>query len=149
MARRIAAERTLRGWSYADLAGRLAEAGCPIAQSAIFKIEKGTPRRKITVDEAVAFARVLGIELTDLLGVNEIAETMATLTPRALAAELDALMAELNDVGEQREMAAKAEAEAREQANTLRQRQLNIEVRIAVKRSQLGMLSQPDEGEQS
>jgi hypothetical protein len=60
-------ERERRGWSTGELAKRVTEAGCPISQSAIWRIEKGNPRRKISVDELVAFGRVFGMSVDDLL----------------------------------------------------------------------------------
>jgi transcriptional regulator with XRE-family HTH domain len=64
--RRIAYERKARGWSNAELAKRMADAGCPINQSAIQKIENGNPPRTISLDEAGAFAEVFGVSLNDL-----------------------------------------------------------------------------------
>src|SRR5206468_3991414 len=58
LARRIAAEREAHGWSYEGLAKRMTDAGFPIQSTAIFKIEKGKPPRRITVDEMVGFAKV-------------------------------------------------------------------------------------------
>jgi transcriptional regulator with XRE-family HTH domain len=67
MARRIKYEREQRAWSPAGLAAKMTKAGCPMNQSAIWKIENGTPRRKITVDEALCFADVFETPLSDLL----------------------------------------------------------------------------------
>jgi transcriptional regulator with XRE-family HTH domain len=67
LARRVAYEREQRGWTYDGLAKRLTEAGCSIQGSAIYKIEKGTPRRRISVDELVAFAEVFEVNVADLL----------------------------------------------------------------------------------
>lgn len=67
LARRIELERTRRGWSYEGLAKRVTDAGCPIQPSAIHKIEKGSPRRRITVDEAIAYALVFEIPVDNLL----------------------------------------------------------------------------------
>lgn len=67
LARRIAAERDARGWSNDGLAQRMTEAGCAMTGSAIFKIEKGQPRRRIVVDELVAFAKVFGVAVDNLL----------------------------------------------------------------------------------
>lgn len=58
LAKRIAFERDVRGWTNDGLAKRMTDAGCAVTGSAIFKIEKGEPRRRIVVDELVAFARV-------------------------------------------------------------------------------------------
>jgi transcriptional regulator with XRE-family HTH domain len=71
LARRIAFEREERGWSYDGLASRMTQAGCPINASALYKIEKGDPPRRITVDELVALSRVFGIKLPGLLAPPE------------------------------------------------------------------------------
>jgi transcriptional regulator with XRE-family HTH domain len=67
LARRIAYERDRRGWTNEGTAKRLTDVGCPIQGSAIYKIEKGTPRRRISVDELVAFAAVFEVSAADLL----------------------------------------------------------------------------------
>jgi transcriptional regulator with XRE-family HTH domain len=67
LAQRIAAERDARGWTNDGLAKRMTDAGCPMTGSAIFKIEKGEPRRRIVVDELVAFATVFGVPAEELL----------------------------------------------------------------------------------
>jgi hypothetical protein len=41
--------------------------GCRLNQSAINKIERGDPPRRITVDELIAFAQVFELEVEDLL----------------------------------------------------------------------------------
>lgn len=66
LAGRVAQERVARDMSYEGLAERMKNVGCPIDQSALYKIEKATPRRRITVDELVAFARVFDLSLEDL-----------------------------------------------------------------------------------
>ena len=50
----------------------MTDAGCPITGSAIFKIEKSQPRRRIVVDELVAFARVFGIPMEQLTTAPEV-----------------------------------------------------------------------------
>lgn len=72
LAKRIAVERRQREWSYEALSRRMSEAGCPINSSAIYKIEKGDPPRKITVDELLAFASVFETTVEDLLTPMEI-----------------------------------------------------------------------------
>jgi len=66
LARRVAFERERRGWTTESLAKRMTDAGCPINQSAIWKIESGRPRRRITYDEALAFAEVFEIPLAEI-----------------------------------------------------------------------------------
>lgn len=67
LAARIAVERQARGWSYEGLAKRMTDAGYPIQSSAIFKIEKGNPPRRIAVDELVGLSAVFGMSVEDLL----------------------------------------------------------------------------------
>lgn len=67
LAARVAAEREKRGWTYEGLAVRMGQAGCPINQSGLYKIEKGEPRRRITVDELVAFSEVFQVPVDQLL----------------------------------------------------------------------------------
>lgn len=67
LAARVQHEREARGWSYEALSNAMTAAGCRINASAIYKIEKGEPRRKITVDELVAFSRVFDVAIDDLL----------------------------------------------------------------------------------
>ena len=67
LARRITYERERRHLNPGGLARLMTQAGCPMNQSAIWKIENGTPRRKITVDEALAFAKVFEMSLDQLL----------------------------------------------------------------------------------
>lgn len=79
LARRIEYEREQRGWSPASLAERMTKAGCQMSQSAVWKIENGRPRRRITVDEAVAFAAVFETTLEKLLVPVEYAQSEAAM----------------------------------------------------------------------
>lgn len=72
LARRITLEREARAWSYEGLASRMTDAGCPIQGSAIYKIEKGDPPRRITVDELIALAAVFELPVPDLLRPREV-----------------------------------------------------------------------------
>jgi transcriptional regulator with XRE-family HTH domain len=67
LARRIAFERERRGLSYDALAKLMTDAGCSMQGSAIFRIEKGEPPRRVTVDELVTFGEVLELSIDDLL----------------------------------------------------------------------------------
>lgn len=67
VAEQVQFERELRGWSTGELARRLTEAGCPISQSAIWRIENGEPRRKISVDELIGFSVVFDKKVENLL----------------------------------------------------------------------------------
>lgn len=66
-AARIGLEREVRGWSTTELAARMTKAGVPMNQTAIWRIENGNPRRKITLDEALGFARVFELPLEELM----------------------------------------------------------------------------------
>jgi len=69
--RRIRYERERRGWSTAELARRVTEAGYRINQSSVWAIESGEPRRKISLGEAVAFANVFDLDLDELMTVPD------------------------------------------------------------------------------
>ncbi len=75
VAERIRREREARGWTLEGFAKRMEDVGCPIQPSAIYKIETSDPPRRITVDELVAFSRVLGVPLARMTSDpdNEIA----------------------------------------------------------------------------
>ncbi|MFJ6771667.1 helix-turn-helix domain-containing protein [Kitasatospora sp. NPDC091257] len=67
-AERVRLERELRGWSTGELAKRMTEAGYPINQSSVWRIESGEPRRRINLNEAIGFAKVFDLALEDFLG---------------------------------------------------------------------------------
>src|SRR6478609_3850641 len=73
LARRIAMEREAATMTYDGLAKRMTDAGCPIQGSAIYKIEKGDPPRRIVVDELIAFAAVFNLTPQELLLPPEVA----------------------------------------------------------------------------
>lgn len=77
LAERIQFEREQRGWNYESLARRMTGVGCPINQSAIYKIEQSQPRRRITVNELVAFAKVFETTVDQLILPRWIAEDAA------------------------------------------------------------------------
>lgn len=58
VAGRVALEREVRGWSTTELAERVTRAGVKMNQTAVWRIENGSPRRRINLDEALAFSRV-------------------------------------------------------------------------------------------
>ncbi|HEX2361561.1 MAG TPA: helix-turn-helix transcriptional regulator [Jiangellaceae bacterium] len=91
LARRIAHEREQRGWSYAGLAQRMTAQGCSIDQSALYKIEKGRPRRRISVDELVALSEVFAVPVHELLAPPELAAKKVVL--EALQRHREALAA--------------------------------------------------------
>lgn len=67
LARRIAHEREQRALSYEALAKLMTDAGCPVQGSAIYKIEKSEPPRRITVNELAALAEVFEVDVADLM----------------------------------------------------------------------------------
>jgi transcriptional regulator with XRE-family HTH domain len=67
LACRIAHERERRSWSYEALARHVTDAGVPVAGSALHRIEKGSPRRRVTVDELLALADVFEVSVEELL----------------------------------------------------------------------------------
>lgn len=67
LAARIQFERTGRGWSYETLAKQMTDAGCPITASALHRVEKGQPPRRVTVDELVTLASIFDLAVSDLL----------------------------------------------------------------------------------
>lgn len=79
LARRVAFERERLGMTYDGLAKRVTEAGCPIQGSAIYKIERGDPPRRITVDELIGFSRVFDIAPEDLLVPTEVVADRALM----------------------------------------------------------------------
>jgi transcriptional regulator with XRE-family HTH domain len=64
----MAYERDKRGWSNGELASQMTRVGCAIDQSAIYKIEKGRPkRRSISVDELAAMSIVFETPADELM----------------------------------------------------------------------------------
>lgn len=123
VADRIAQYREQRGETYEGLAARMTAEGCAIHASALYKIEKGEPRRRITVDELVALAAVFGVSLDELTkplptgGVAkalELAQAYRALERdlRTLQAEEKRLTDELADVVKRREAAMRAAQKA-------------------------------------
>ena len=85
LALRLEQERTKRGLGVDALAKLMTEAGCPLNGSAIYRIEKGEPPRRISVDELVTFAEIFGMPVGDLLMPAELVESRRA---QELAAEL-------------------------------------------------------------
>jgi transcriptional regulator with XRE-family HTH domain len=65
-AQRVRDERERNGWSQGELARRVTEAGVPMQQQAVWKIENGDPPRKISYSEAIALCRVFDLDLDEL-----------------------------------------------------------------------------------
>jgi len=64
-ATRLREIRDDRGFSQAELARRMTEAGRPMSKAALLRIEKGT--RGLSLDEAVALAELLGVAPAHML----------------------------------------------------------------------------------
>lgn len=129
-AARIRAMREAYGWSTAALAERMTEAGHPINQSAVWRIESGEPRRRINLDEAVGFAKVFGITVERLISppddaitehLNSLINTYiatwraadaARRGAASLRAAIDAILADHPDLREHGEARLSAALEA-------------------------------------
>lgn len=100
LAQRVQLEREKAGLTFDGLAKRMTEAGCPLNASALFKIEKASPRRRITVDELVAFSRVFKLPMEELVtdpALSQERELKALILKREKAeAEAEALDAAIN-----------------------------------------------------
>ncbi|GAA1018901.1 hypothetical protein Aple_025450 [Acrocarpospora pleiomorpha] len=95
IARRIEWEMIQRGWSQERLSKEMTDVGCPMHQSSISKIVKPRERRRsISVDEAVAFARVFKLSLDELRQPIEVLRNQ----------EIHLLRAEIGDLTSQREV---------------------------------------------
>jgi len=73
LARRVEAERKAKEWSYQALANHMQQVGYPIQPSAIHKITSAG--RRITLDEAIAYAQVFRIPLDELSLPLEVARS--------------------------------------------------------------------------
>ncbi|NNM44583.1 helix-turn-helix transcriptional regulator [Knoellia koreensis] len=85
-------ERESRGMNYDSLSKRTEAAGCKIHASALWKIEKGDPPRRITVDELVVLSKVFGVPMAELVTDPELQLPghAIELAEKAAAAFLDA-----------------------------------------------------------
>lgn len=106
---RIAWEREQRGMTYEGLAKRMTDLGCATHASAIYKIEKGNPPRKVTVSELIALSKVFETTTDELLVPLDLrhAKLAAQIVRRAEATthnlnsaadELEALNLELQEL---------------------------------------------------
>ncbi|MEV7169994.1 helix-turn-helix transcriptional regulator [Streptomyces sp. NPDC093224] len=66
VATRIKVERDKRGWSTTLVSDLLNEAGYEMNPSAVWRIENR--KRRINLDEAIGFAEIFGLSLTNLVG---------------------------------------------------------------------------------
>jgi transcriptional regulator with XRE-family HTH domain len=109
VATRIKLEREVRGWSTVKLAEEMADAGHPINQSAIWRIESGKPRRRVNLDEALGFCKVFDITMQDLTGppgelatprIRELAREYGQMTHeyRQLRAAIDRNQMHLHEI---------------------------------------------------
>lgn len=104
VAQRLRDLRTARGWSQGQLAERLTGVGCPLHQTAISRLEKPSAkdgRRAITLDEAMALARVFEMPLAQLIA------------PAPSTDELESLISRFNALRHEYVAARKAAVEAR------------------------------------
>lgn len=105
-------ERERRGMTFESLALAMTQAGCPIQPSALHKIEKGDPPRRITVNEMWALSQILKVSVVDLCSppVGPLPSEVWELVRRAeeilrhsahLQAELEDLEHHLEVVGQE------------------------------------------------
>lgn len=106
LAQRVQIEREQRSWTYEGLAARMKARGCTIAPSALYKIEKGDPPRRITVDELVALSQVFEMPMTQLVADPKL------LLPGRAADLMEKITLNLITADVAREAADAAEAEA-------------------------------------
>jgi transcriptional regulator with XRE-family HTH domain len=66
---RVREQRKARGWSQEDLAQRMTDAGHPMHQTTVAKLENAA--RPTSVDELVALGHVLGVPIAELAGEQE------------------------------------------------------------------------------
>lgn len=69
LSKRLVDARAEQGLRQSDVAQRATELGHPLDRGTVAKIERG--ERRVTVDDAAAFAEVLGVPLGYLLGAEE------------------------------------------------------------------------------
>ncbi|ALG29526.1 hypothetical protein AOZ07_11415 [Glutamicibacter halophytocola] len=86
-AQRLREERARAGLTQAELAARLSDAlGVAVYASAITRAEKG--ERTVRLEEAVAMAQVLGVELSSMLvGSSELERVLAEHRTALIAAQ--------------------------------------------------------------
>jgi transcriptional regulator with XRE-family HTH domain len=122
VADRIRYERQRLGWSTAELARRVTDAGCKISQSSVWSIESGEPRRKVSAGEAVAFAEVFSLSLDELIRPPDDAEILMADVARfhndvlTLLDDADALERRLQDVARRYETLKAGPPDSRIQA---------------------------------
>lgn len=156
LAQRIARERQERGWSYEVLATHMTQAGCPLDQSAIYKIERGDPPRRITVDELVGYCRSFGLTVSQMLDPSGEAEerlfSAANQARRAYREIWDWTVVLLRMGGQVEEAAAFAEREGLSDAEVVapaRRMAAKLAPERAVEEARIEyeMSSRPDGGE--
>lgn len=134
VAARIKLEREARGWSTVKLAEEMADAGHPINQSAIWRIESGKPRRRVNLDEALGFCKVFDITMQDLTGppgelatprIRQLARdyVQMTLEYRQLRAAIDRNQMDLHAIQMELDAYADNGPEERGQVDELLQRE--------------------------
>lgn len=88
LAARARRAREARGWSQAELGRRMTEAGAPMTQTAVARLEGGG--RGVLVDELLALARVLDVPPVALL--VDMAAQRTPVTPTEAMPSYDALL---------------------------------------------------------
>jgi transcriptional regulator with XRE-family HTH domain len=102
LALRVTTERNRLGLSQEKLAEAMVAAGCPVPQSAISKIENPGRggRRAISVEEAIAFAKVFDVPLGELLLPPDVVRDKVAWQGYVRATELQAQIRTLTNLYE-------------------------------------------------
>lgn len=83
---RIKELRETREWSLEKLADELGKVGHPLNRSSLWKVESGSTRRRVSLREAVAFAKVFSVP------IDELFLTEGQLTQREIIRSADRAM---------------------------------------------------------
>ena len=114
--------RRARGWSQEDLARKMTDAGYPMHQTTLAKLESGV--RPTSVDELVALGALLNVDPRDLIRVpadqgaeREVGEAMLAL--QEVTAEMEEINREMEALARRREALTPVQAERKEKYQTV------------------------------
>jgi transcriptional regulator with XRE-family HTH domain len=118
---RIRALRKARGMSQQQLGEALAAYGHGMRHELVYRVEAGSDRRPLRLNEAAAFAAALGVTLADLIGggggdqaARQAALTATIETSQQLAEAIEAAEKAQQRYTEARQRAQKAQRQAEE-----------------------------------
>jgi hypothetical protein len=99
--------------SYREISAQLEAVGTPIAPSSLHKLEKGSPRRSLTVNELFGFAAIYNVTVSSLIGIGDEGAAPPE-TARYAAYAHEALRSAVKSLESQKRHAAFAWGEARD-----------------------------------